>query len=686
MGQKSFQGIRLKLIANSLLLILITVLPLGIILNAIIQKALLRSYFATSQQQIRTINEAINLFQGAIDKDIKMFAANSLLLKADNTITKYLDTDTKTVMTPSKYGGIEQDIFQAFANYGKTHPGTLYVYMGTEAGGYVQWPEDSIWPHYDPRTRPWYKVALAGNDQISRTEPYVDETNGSLIVSNATPIKNSEGKVIGVMAIDASSARITEILSGIKIGEAGYCMMLHKSGMILADPSNPQHNNKYVKDLGIAEFEKLLAAPEVQTELTINGTRFSVVSLQAPNSDWTIATFLPTQELYKTSAEIRNNIVLISIVTLIIGLIITIMTSGKIARPIIRLSAVARGIAGGDLSIVVQRSGAKDEIGVLENSIGQMVGNLHSMIAGAAQVSEQLAASSEELTAISANSVKASGQVAVSVNDMARNTSAQLAETNDTLRIIEKMSASINQVDHNITAVAGHSKQAVEKAKNSSSLVGRAESQMEQIENTVNNSAKVVSKLGERSREIGQIVDTITGIAGQTNLLALNAAIEAARAGERGRGFAVVAEEVRKLAEQSQTATKQISSLITEIQADTHAAVAAMDDGTREVKLGAQLVTATGASFQEIAEMLSEVADKVMEISLFSKQMHEGSRQIVESVKRVGETNKYSAQEAETIASTAREQSAAMDEIADASQSLAKLAQSLQDSIGKFRI
>lgn len=686
MAQKSFQGIRLKLIANSLLLILITVLSLGVILNAIIQKALLKSYFRTSEQQIQTINEAINLFQGAVDKDITMFTANPLILKPDNTITKYMNQDTTKVMTPSKNGGIEQDIFQAFANYGKAHPGTLYVYMGTESGGYVQWPEANIWANYDPRVRPWYRGALNGSEKISRTDPYVDEATGGLIVSNSAPIKNAEGRVIGVMAIDVSSARITEILNSIKIGETGYCMMIHKSGMVLADPSNPQNNNKYLKDIGIEGIEKILAAPQVQTELTINDTNFSVVSTQALNSDWIIATFLPTQELYKTSTEIRNNIILISIVTLIIGLIITMITSGKIARPITMLSDVAKSIARGDLGIIVQRSGAKNEIGVLENSIGQMVANLHSMIAEATQASEQLAAASEELTAISANSVKASEQVAASVNDMAKNTSVQSNETNDTLLVVEKMSASIKQVDNNINVVASQSNQVVEKTKENRILVNKAASQMEKIENTVNNSAKVVSKLGERSKEIGQIVDTITGIAGQTNLLALNAAIEAARAGERGRGFAVVAEEVRKLAEQSQESTKQIASLINEIQADTDEAVAAMDNGTQEVKLGVQLLSASGKAFQGIAEMLNEVSNKVMDISLFSNQMQGGSRQIVESVKRISESNKNSSKEAEFIASAATEQSVAMDEIASASQSLAKLAQSLQDSIGKFRI
>ncbi|MBP2651690.1 MAG: mcpB 7 [Firmicutes bacterium] len=209
---------------------------------------------------------------------------------------------------------------------------------------------------------------------------------------------------------------------------------------------------------------------------------------------------------------------------------------------------------------------------------------------------------------------------------------------------------------------------------------------MGQIEQTVNTSAQVVTKLGQRSKEIGQIVDTISGIASQTNLLALNAAIEAARAGEQGRGFAVVAEEVRKLAEQSQDAAKKIAQLIGEIQVDTDKAVVAMDNGTREVKTGADVVNTAGAAFGEIASLVTAVSDQVREISAAMQQMATGSQQIVGSVKKIDDLGKKSAGEAQGVSAAAEEQLASMEEIASSSQSLAQLAQKLQAEINTFRI
>jgi len=181
-------------------------------------------------------------------------------------------------------------------------------------------------------------------------------------------------------------------------------------------------------------------------------------------------------------------------------------------------------------------------------------------------------------------------------------------------------------------------------------------------------------------------VDTISGLAGQTNLLALNAAIEAARAGEQGRGFAVVAEEVRKLAEQSQDAAKKIAELIGEIQEDTDKAVVAMTDGTREVKTGAEVVNAAGSAFKEIADLVTQVSSQVKEISAAIQQMASGSQQIVAAVKRIDGLSKKSASESQTVSAATEEQLASMEEIANSSEALAKLAQDLQAAVAKFHV
>jgi len=357
-----------------------------------------------------------------------------------------------------------------------------------------------------------------------------------------------------------------------------------------------------------------------------------------------------------------------------------------ITKPLHTIVLACKQFAAGDFRDKPRKVVREDEIGQVADTLADMRTAIRELMQHINDSAEQLAASSEELTASAEQSAQAANQVAQSITDVAIGAEQQLSIANNASTVVQQMSASIQQVAVNANIVAGQTAQAADKAKDGNKSVGKAVAQMVSIEQTVTTSAQVVSKLGERSKEIGQIVDTISGIAGQTNLLALNAAIEAARAGEQGRGFAVVAEEVRKLAEQSQNAAKQISALIGEIQGDTDKAVVAMNDGTREVKLGAEVVNASGRAFQEIADMVNNVSGQTKEISVAIEQIANGSQQIVGSVNRIDELSKKTSGEAQTVSAATEEQSASMEEIASSSQALARLAMDLRKAVGKFQI
>lgn len=429
------------------------------------------------------------------------------------------------------------------------------------------------------------------------------------------------------------------------------------------------------------------------------------------------ATVVMGNELAPTAAEIRNKIgeyvkfrekqignafedaqavgqkaqttlLILTIVAIIIGLGAAFVITRAVAGPLKLAVADLNKMADGDYSFTVPEEflRVKDEVGDLARSIDKMIGTMKVAIRKLATSAEQLASSSEELTASAEQSAQAANQVAESITGVAADATEQMNAANETSAVVEQLSAGIQQVAANTSQVAAQSAQAADKAKDGGNALEKAVKQMGQIETTVNASAKVVAKLGERSKEIGQIVDTISGIAGQTNLLALNAAIEAARAGEQGRGFAVVAEEVRKLAEQSQEAAKKIAELIGEIQGDTDKAVVAMNDGTREVKTGAEVVNAAGATFREITELVTQVSGQVKEILVAVQQMATGSQQIVGSVNTIDELSKKSAGESQSVSAATEEQLSSMEEIASSSQALATLAQDLQAIVAKFRV
>lgn len=373
----------------------------------------------------------------------------------------------------------------------------------------------------------------------------------------------------------------------------------------------------------------------------------------------------------------------VNIVCVVLGILIGFLSARGITRPIKDLVGIAHQVASGNLNLMVEVK-RNDEIGELQQALKSMVSNLRDLVGKVQEGAQQVAASSEELTASAEQSAQASNQVAGSITAVAQGAEKQLKAVDAAGAVVEQMSAGIQQIAANASQVSSVSEKAAGTAVEGSKEVGTAIDQMGEIKRTVNNSAEVVAKLGERSKEIGQIVDTISGIAGQTNLLALNAAIEAARAGEQGRGFAVVAEEVRKLAEQSQEAAKQIASLIGEIQGDTDQAVQAMQAGTREVQVGMDVVDQAGQTFQDIVNLIEQVSTQVREISAAIQQVASGSQQIVSAVRAIDAVSKETAGQTQTVSAATEEQSASNQEIAASSEALAKMAEELQKTVRRF--
>lgn len=392
------------------------------------------------------------------------------------------------------------------------------------------------------------------------------------------------------------------------------------------------------------------------------------------------------QRLEAEKAQTHNIIIGVNILIAFAGISIGLWISRKIAKPVNAVATAAAKIADGDLTQPPLKIDSGDEVGQLAQSFNQMTAQLKQLIGKISVSAEHIASSSEQLTASAEQSAQASNQVAISITDIAQGAQQQLDTVNQTTVVAKNMSTNVQQIAATAKEVGISSTRATATAEAGTISIEKTVTQMRKIEQTVNSSTQLVTVLGQHSQEIGQIVDTISGIAGQTNLLALNAAIEAARAGEQGRGFAVVAEEVRKLAEQSQEATKQISVIISQIQGQTNNTVSAMAAGSREVQLGAELVTSTGQAFADIVSAVSEVSTQIIEISTAIHDLGIGSQQVVDSVNEIDQISKDTASETETVSAATEEQSASMEEIAASSQALAHLAEELNTSVRVFCI
>jgi methyl-accepting chemotaxis protein len=403
---------------------------------------------------------------------------------------------------------------------------------------------------------------------------------------------------------------------------------------------------------------------------------------------WIICTGIYIDDVEKTVSSEINAIILLNFILIVITLLFAYSFSRKtIVNPIKNIIAKITEIAnsGGDLTQKIQVK-SKDELGQLASAVNNMTENLGQLIRQVAQTTEQVSASSEELTASASQSSQVANQISAVIAEVASAAEQQNHTTNHVVQIVENMSRSVQQAVNNTNLAAEKSDQTVKAAKDGVTSIEATIDQMNYIERTVVNSADLVDKLGDRSKEIGQIVSTIANLANQTNLLALNAAIEAARAGEQGRGFAVVAEEVRKLAEQSEIATEQIRQLISEIQQDTEKAVVAMNEGTLAVKQGTENINITGKAFVEIDSLVHRVTDEIQRTVAAIQDIAAGAKQVASSMEVLGGASDETASKTQTVSASTEEQTASIEEIAAASDALSQLAEKLQREIVKFKV
>ncbi|MFT8343120.1 MAG: methyl-accepting chemotaxis protein [Clostridium beijerinckii] len=377
-------------------------------------------------------------------------------------------------------------------------------------------------------------------------------------------------------------------------------------------------------------------------------------------------------------------VIIASILIILLGILITKRITKRLNDFVVYIGSLSQG----DFSVRIKEESLNDksEFGVVSNAIDKMTKNIIELIKQLGNTSEQLVLSSEELTASAEQSADASNLVASAVTTMAHGADEQFSFANSTNKVVENISNKINVVSENTKSVSSLTDKAKISANAGEDAVEKAMSQMEIIEKKTSETSLIISELEEKSVKIGQILDTIQGISEQTNLLALNAAIESARAGEAGKGFSVVAEEIRKLAEQSQEATKEIAGIINDVQNKTNSAVAVMNENSKEVKTGADVVDVAGTSFQEILQMIIEISKQIHEISDSITEVTVGTKESVDSVNNIKNISSNIADETQTISAAAEEQLASVEEIASSSKLLSQMSEELRRIIAKFKI
>ncbi|NKQ21207.1 methyl-accepting chemotaxis protein [Brevibacillus laterosporus] len=581
---------------------------------------------------------------------------------------------SKQITEPFLQGGAQAPIRERLKEYYALHPELVSVYVGTKEGVMIQEPVQKMTEDYDPRNRPWYQDAIAKKGQTIITEPYVSASTGKVVVTIARTLEDNSG----VVAMNLNLDNIAKVVQQVKIGQKGYAFIVDQTGKYLVHPTI-----KSGTDFKEKWEEELFAKKSGQIELDETNEFISYETNKV--TGWKIAGLMFSAEIQETVQPIFTRTLVVIVAALLAGTILMIFVILSITNPLKRLIKASRKISEGDLTETISVNG-EDEIGMLSQSFQQMQTNLRTLIGQVGFSADQVAASAEELTAYADQTSKATGQISTTIQLLATGVEKQFHSVEETTETVQRMSLGVEQMASHSEEVTAKAIEASVKATEGSHSIQTAVEQMSSINHTVKKVASVIKGLGERSEEIGKIVDVIANIATQTNLLALNAAIEAARAGEHGRGFAVVANEVRLLAEQSTHSAEQVDKLIMSIQEETNQAVHSMDLATQEAEEGINLINTAGDSFELIQVTVEQVTAQIQEVTAAIKQLSEGSKDMVSSMEMITEVAETAASSTQEVSASTEEQLATMEEITHAAASLAGMAEELQGLLAKFKI
>jgi len=507
------------------------------------------------------------------------------------------------------------------------------------------------------------------------------KTNENLVLKLATTTTDWRQREIKAQlpGIDSETSELLEAYQGLKLSE---------------DQAQQVNVIRRIFDLFLKQRERIILLAEAgDHEQAYQAYMDIVPQLDALHNSLNALAGLhesAAEQLQLENAEESRRAAVLNLLVIIAGVAIMLALGLWMAKvlsaPLVRMVGQMDQVAQGNLVFAISGTAAKDEIGRLQSSLHEMVLSLRNLIQGVTETSADLSRSSQELTAVAERTSEAAGRIAAAVGEVAAGSQLQLQEAEETTRAMREMARGVERIAEFSSAVSEKSANMQDEAAKGNQMAAQVEGQMHSIRERVESLQAVARALEDRSGNIGRVTELMREMARQTHLLSLNASIEAARAGKAGSGFAVVAEEVRKLAVESQRSAKQIADMIVQIEEQVRESLAATEAVVREVTAGAQIVGEAHRAFEHLHISSREVAAQIQEVSAATQELAAGARQVLSSVEKVILQAQISEEKSRGINLSSQDQLEMMRGVLSAAGSLDGAVHRLKQAVGRFRL
>jgi methyl-accepting chemotaxis protein len=586
----------------------------------------LKTFSQNSGQTLSAVEKSFDQFMSDI-KSVVGFMADSDAVADPNAmpLTTYHEKQGKAPsLIAQQNGGREAEVFNLFEAIGKNNPNYVYVYMGDDADGYLEWPGTYEYAEWHPKQRGWYTRAMENPGKVALRDAYYWEPDDAVYVSAVRTYQKGNA-VGGVVAVDVSIKTLTEMANKTKLGTTGSIMVIENTGTVLVDALNADNNFKKISDLTGDAYQKIAQTPSGLIDFSLNGVDYYANVFTSPNLKWKFVGLMPASEIYASTMELIKTTAIVCILLLLVFAVVAYMMAKSLITPIESVSSHLRVLAEGegDLTSKIDIQ-TNDETGTLSNWFNQFIESTRALILGIKKSSMQID--------------KIAAETSSKASDVAQAATKQLQSIELISEAGQQMLIASNEAAESCANSAQFSEKGLETTIAGKNLLKNSAEGVNRLGSRLKESNQIITELQKETTNINQILSTIQAIAEQTNLLALNAAIEAARAGEQGRGFAVVADEVRTLAGRTQESTEQISNILGLLASRTKQASDSMVTSLAESESAMSLSDQALNSFEQIEEVVKQMRDMTMQTAASAEEQRAVTEGVNANINAISES------------------------------------------------